>query len=384
MSVFHDIWREIQPTSRCLEIARDTLAQGGRIAVYGTGTAASDVIRLLRKKDLSPSLVLDAKSNKSSLEGLEVSDPGSPSFSQPDKQRTVVFMGIFNPAVDLTGLRQHLISLGWTNSIDFVELHAAAPEELGDRYWLTDRSFYQRHQAEITAAAKLWADDHSRKLYEDTLRFRLLGDDSGLRAPDLHHQYFPLDLAPLQTRLKRSPLRLIDCGACVGDVLKHIRKQGYPIESVACFEPDPRNYQGLIETVNSGAQIPEGAFLFPCGVSSRFEVLRFSSSQGAASAVSADGDLAINCLSIDESLPGYAPNFIKMDVEGAESAALDGARRTISSSRPALAISAYHRPADLWELPHLIEAWQLDYEFHLRQHMFRGFDLVLYAIPRMN
>ena len=43
-----------------------------------------------------------------------------------------------------------------------------------------------------------------------------------------------------------------------------------------------------------------------------------------------------------------------MDIEGAEYEALLGARGTISKYRPGLAISLYHRPADLWQIPLLI------------------------------
>lgn len=83
---------------------------------------------------------------------------------------------------------------------------------------------------------------------------------------------------------------------------------------------------------------------------------------------------------MDEALPGFAPSFIKMDIEGAEARALDGARRTIARHRPRLAISAYHQPGDLWNLLRQIRSWDLGYRFHLRGHSFNGFDTVLYAL----
>jgi len=48
-------------------------------------------------------------------------------------------------------------------------------------------------------------------------------------------------------------------------------------------------------------------------------------------------------------------NFIKLDVEGSEVDALLGAQRSISIFQPKLAISVYHKPDDLFEIPLLIK-----------------------------
>jgi hypothetical protein len=74
-------------------------------------------------------------------------------------------------------------------------------------------------------------------------------------------------------------------------------------------------------------------------------------------------------------------DFIKLDVEGAEMSALNGAKETINKYRPTLALSCYHHPDDLWKLSDMISELGLDYQFYLRQHAFNSFDLVLYAIP---
>jgi len=44
-------------------------------------------------------------------------------------------------------------------------------------------------------------------------------------------------------------------------------------------------------------------------------------------------------------------DFIKMDVEGHELKILAGARKTIKTFKPSLALSAYHRGDDLIKLP---------------------------------
>lgn len=96
-----------------------------------------------------------------------------------------------------------------------------------------------------------------------------------------------------------------------------------------------------------------------------------------------------------------------MDIEGAEYEALLGARDIIFKYRPGLAISLYHRPADLWRIPLLIneiiggrgdikaisecthstdlkrscKEFQNNgsYKYFLRSHGFNDFDLIVYA-----
>lgn len=366
----------------CLEKARKITVGGGDVAVYGAGSVASDLINALRKQNIFPSFIIDAKSTLSTLADLPIFNPRDSRFTKLKKEDVLIFMGIFNRSVDLSKLREEIAEIGWSNTVDFVDIHAEIPELLGDRYWLTDRKFYKLHQNKIQQAENLWADQTSRRLYIDTLKFRVTGDDTGIRFPDLCDQYFPKDIGLLQEFIKLNPLRFIDCGACIGDTFRYIRKQNYLVDRACFFEPDPDNFRQLVFELQKGPLPPNGAQLFPCGVSSKFEVLSFASAKGSASALAAAGDIQVTCLAIDEALPGFKPNFIKMDIEGAEQVALLGAQKTIEKSRPVLAISAYHRPDDLWALPLLINDWCLDYEFYLRQHMYRGFELVMYAVPK--
>jgi hypothetical protein len=70
-----------------------------------------------------------------------------------------------------------------------------------------------------------------------------------------------------------------------------------------------------------------------------------------------------------------------MDIEGAEPDALRGAERTIRRYRPALAISLYHAPDHLWEIPLWIAGLGLDYRMYMRGHAHNGFELVMYCLP---
>jgi hypothetical protein len=101
-----------------------------------------------------------------------------------------------------------------------------------------------------------------------------------------------------------------------------------------------------------------------------------------ASNISSKGTTVIQCVSLDDAIPTFAPNLIKMDIEGAEYDALLGARQLITAHTPGIAASLYHRPEHLWQLPKLVENIAPGkYNFHMRSHAMNDFELVMYALP---
>lgn len=287
-------------------------------------------------------------------------------------------VGIFNPMVDIAPIVTALLDAGFREVLTPVQVfHRLAPLHPAARYWLTALPDYLPRRDLILAAFDLFADDVSRRVYRDLWRYRLGGEVAAARPADhntLEDQYFPSELPPWG-----DALRLVDAGAYTGDTLLAARRRGLRIDAVAAFEPDPSNFARLVETL---AEFPDAsAFAVPCGVLGSTRQVRFSAGAGAGSAISADGSVTIQCVSLDESLHGFRPNLIKMDIEGAEFDALLGARRTIASDRPGLAVCVYHAPDHVWSIPTLLRDWDLGYRFYLRSHAFQGFDSVLYAVP---
>lgn len=220
-------------------------------------------------------------------------------------------------------------------------------------------------------------DELSRRSYLDAINHRLVGNGSRLVEPNLMDQYAPNTLASLGI-----PLRVVDCGAFNGDSLQKIARREQ-VEGVIAFEPDPAPLEALRRVCLSlapSSQI-EQAGVWSRDCSLRFDPIgpgsgTFSENSllngGEPNAFSLDSLWKSNRLSI-------APNFIKMDIEGAELPALEGARELLRAYRPALALSCYHRPEDLWALSDWIENQDLGYQFNCRSHGHSGFDLVLYA-----
>lgn len=108
--------------------------------------------------------------------------------------------------------------------------------------------------------------------------------------------------------------------------------------------------------------------------------LHFHDAGDIASKIDPDGECEVKVTSIDKALAGKEVTFVKIDIEGAEKEALMGAKETIRKYKPMLAISIYHKPEDMWELPQLIMEYCPEYRFYLRHYSLGFSETVLYAV----
>ena len=81
-------------------------------------------------------------------------------------------------------------------------------------------------------------------------------------------------------------------------------------------------------------------------------------------------------------------SFIKMDIEGAEIEAIEGAERHIREDHPTMAICTYHRYDHMWRIPELILSYNPNYKLYMRFNgkigTFTASEYVLFAIPIQN
>lgn len=90
----------------------------------------------------------------------------------------------------------------------------------------------------------------------------------------------------------------------------------------------------------------------------------------------------VTAMPLDPILPSTKVDMVTLDIEGAETEALLGMSKIISTHRPSLAVSVYHLPDDLWRIPILLSSLCPDYNFYLGHHSFSVFDTVFYASPK--
>ena len=354
-------------------------APGERVVVYGAGGFARDVVEVIRGAGGVVDHVLDKRRSASpGVSGAETHVPGEEPIEVTQRASMTAVVGVFNRDADPNEIEQILYGLGYGRVVGVPELYEAFAHALGARFWLARRAVYDAAGDRIQAAADLWRDDASRRLYADVLRYRTAWHGATSPGPWPGHQYFPDDVPRTA-----GPMRFVDCGAFTGDTLASLATIGAPVEQVFAFEPDPGNFAQLLDAGGRFAERTRAKVaLWPCAVSDRAGSLRFAGERGEAGHLSPDGDRVVPVVALDEALASEHVTDLKMDIEGAELDALRGAERLVRRCHPRLAICVYHRAEHLWEIPLFVRDLGFEYDYFLRSHGHFGFDVVMYAVPR--
>lgn len=165
----------------------------------------------------------------------------------------------------------------------------------------------------------------------------------------------------------------VDAGANLGEDMRRATESNPRFDAMVGFEPDGRVFDRLAKAFSDPRVEVRRE-----GLSDRNACQAFDAG-GVCGRLREGGGEPVWTVRLDEcGLDGVS--LIKMDVEGSEAAALRGARGIIAASRPRLAISAYHKAEDMFELPALIRDLRPGCRLFLRHHsVFLG-GTVLYAV----
>lgn len=177
---------------------------------------------------------------------------------------------------------------------------------------------------------------------------------------------------------------MLDCGACFGDTALWAAMSG--AKSVHSFEPSPTVFPVLQRNIAAhGPKIStEHEFIaVNQGVADAEGSLTFADMEKtpSSSCLHPQGNITVPVTTIDLycAHAGVIPSFIKMDIEGAEVLALQGAKRTIAERKPRLAICLYHALSHMWEIPTLIKSIRPDYKLFCRKNAPIA-EFILYAV----
>jgi FkbM family methyltransferase len=356
--------------------------KGRQLYLYGAGNVGKRLFQNLKANGITVSGFLDRNPSAKSPSGdISVHVPNDSELAEVRGTCTVILSGLF-PLRVCSEIKTTLAAIGFRHvfamhEVNFSEVNGGAFREtlFDNTYNKVDLLGSDRHK--LKHAFSLLQDDSDRRLFLHYLKAHLTMDFTRLEEPlDISLQYLAHDIPE-----QKDYSHFIDCGGYDGDTFRQLSGQGFRIRNLAAFEPQTELFRKYAATLNAHPDRPEQSYLFPCGVYSQTAQLRFATNDDAQSAarVSAGGDSLIQCVSLDEALQGFAPTFIKMDIEGAEISALKGARGLIETHGPSLAICVYHGLSDLWEVPCLISSMRNDYRYYLRNYNYLGLETVLYA-----
>ena len=353
-------------------------ASGNRLVLFGAGTLGRKALESLRCVGVEPLAFADNNPSKweTRVEGVPVLSPQDAAARYGSSALFVVT--IWSLGHFYFESRAMLERMGCTRVESATSLRwKFASRMLPDYCQDLPHKLYQQ-KTEVRKAASLWADDSSCREYLSHVRWRALGDLGALGAPVAEESYFLDSLY----RIKDQEV-FIDCGAYTGDTAEQVIRRNAAFSSIVAIEADPGNFGRLTEWIDS-LETPLASRIrtLNVAVGAKPGRLHFRASGDEGACLAPDGDVSVECVPLDDLQADTPPTFIKMDIEGAELEALQGARRTIRTNRPILSICVYHKQDDLWRIPLFIHTLAEDYRLYLRPHDVDGWQLVCYAVPK--
>ena len=215
---------------------------------------------------------------------------------------------------------------------------------------------YVRENAEnLREVYDLLADEQSKKVFENTVLYKLSGNIQYL---------FDCESSPDEAN--KSILMLgdnetyFDLGAYRGDTVAEFLHCTKGYNKIVAVEPDIKTYSKLC----SATQNIEKIININAAISDKCGKIEFC--MNASRGSNATGGVVIDSISVDSLLTVDMPTFIKMDIEGAELAAIAGAKKTLSAYKPKLQVAAYHRSEDLITLPLSVLKINPKYKLYMR------------------
>jgi FkbM family methyltransferase len=172
---------------------------------------------------------------------------------------------------------------------------------------------------------------------------------------------------------------VIDGGACLGDTSIVFANKVGEEGCVYSFDPIWEHLQVLKYNVEQNSNL--NIKVMPYGLSDfdfYCEPLRLNSYNPGFKAIGDNLPMrTIDSLLIDGEIK--KADYIKLDVEGSELAALKGASATIRKFSPKLGVSLYHRPNDIFELPLYIKENYPKYNIYVDHYTIHNEETVMYC-----
>jgi FkbM family methyltransferase len=340
--------------------------------LFGAGRFSRALLPRLRQHGIKPAWFVDNNSSLwgQKLDGIEIRSAASLSEAG---DRLVIIMTTYTKLMANTCRDAGVKRWSWFTDI----------EEVFGAYSITTSAENVLSNGDIDRLSSiLKGSDESLATLKSALMFCVTGDPIDLPdcSPD---QYFADDLVP--DHLYKY---FVDCGAYDGDTLREWVPRKARMLSPGnfkyhAFEPDPDNYSLLSTYVaDLGVELQKVIVLHHCAVGDASGYVGMvQGGDGTQLYNDIETGITTPVVRLDEVLADEKVGIIKMDIEGFEPLALQGARGLLEKQRPALLICVYHHPEHLWTIPLWIHDLGLGYKLFLRHHGVTSSETVCYAIP---
>lgn len=275
-------------------------------------------------------------------------------------------------SISPVAVMEHLAASGFGNATCYHNLVRASHGSLPwPGFVAAQRRELGEHMDDWQAIHDALHDDESRKTLLDVTLYRLSADPRRMRGylVRTEEQYF-------ESFMDYRREVFVDAGGFDGDTSEAFATRHPDYERILFFEPSTSNMEAAHRRLSSFRDIE----YFPVGLSDGPGILRFSTGDGSASKISEGGTATIRVDALD-ALTDAPVSVIKMDLEGWEMHALEGARGHIRNTTPKLAIAAYHDSSDIRRIHQFVEQFGHGYRIFLRHYTQGWSETVMYFVP---
>lgn len=317
------------------------------VIVYGMGNGADKIFDILNSLNIIVSGIIasDDFVRGQSFRGFKVMK-----LSEAEEQfGELVILIAFGS--QLPNVIEHIYEIAHKHTV----LVPSVPV-IGNGYF--NKSNITNNKDDIEKAYSLLSDNKSKEVFSKVIEFYYNGKLSLLKEMESDKKEAFNNILKLSNNEK-----YLDLGAYRGDTiaefLKYAENSSYL--SITAVEPDKKNFSKLCDYSKNLKNVT----LVNKGIWNKSCILTFSGNGGRNSALSPYGR-ETEVISINELVDDIT--YIKMDIEGAEEQAIDGAKIILQKCKPKLNIAAYHKLEDFYRLILQIHSIVPEYKFYLRHH----------------
>lgn len=330
--------------------------------LFGAGGGCRDAINMFAEHNILPIGICDNDCKKwgRNIDGIPIV---SPKVLLNRNKEVIVFVSAPNNAEKIIPQLREMMN---KNNIYFFQNKTGVKLE---EY----KNFLKINRKRIIKVYNMLEDHLSKEVLEAMILSRLNCDYLLYEKVYSEDQYFPQNIIDFTENEV-----LLDVGAYNGDTVKmFIEKTAGIFKKIIAVEPNPdmngflktlADENAKIEVINKGVYREHKKLIF-----NQCENQSDSSFSYEESEDGIEVDKLDNLIKEDVSL-------IKMDIEGFELEALQGAEAIIRKYRPKLAICIYHKFHDIVSIPEAIINLEMGYKFYIRHHSWYSGETVLYAI----
>ena len=228
----------------------------------------------------------------------------------------------------------------------------------------------KKHLDEIELAYSSLADNQSKKVFENIVRFQITGDLNYCFECETEKEeaFSILNLGESES--------FLDLGAYRGDTIEEFLHYAKSYKKIVAVEPDARTFKKLqlnCEKLENCTTLNNAIWSENC-------TLTFDGNKGRGASTQSQGEEK-SAICVDYITEKYGDfSYINIDIEGAESKMFEGAINTLKS-KPKLCMAVYHKSEDIFSLVNKIKEMNSDYKIYLRHHPHISFwDTNIYCI----